>query len=74
MHQDDAELFLQLPDGGRQRRLRDAASLGGAAEMPLPGQRHEEFELVDHREGDAASPASPCPLAGRPNIDRLSPE
>ena len=34
---------------GRQRRLGHAAGLGGAAEMPLAGQRQNEVELVDHR-------------------------
>ena len=38
---------LELLDAGRQRRLGDAAGLGGAAEMLFAGQREEEFQLVD---------------------------
>ena len=33
---------------GGQRRLGHAAGFGGAAEMLFPGQRQQEFELVDH--------------------------
>ena len=47
-HQHDPELVLELLDGRRQRRLGDAALVGGAAEMLMPGERDEEFELVDH--------------------------
>ena len=43
-----AEAVLKLLDAGRQRRLAHAAGLGGAAEMPLPRQRDDEFQLVEH--------------------------
>ena len=46
--QEQAQPFLQLLDTRRQRRLRHAARLGGAAEMPFPRQGQQEFELVDH--------------------------
>ena len=45
--QQHAHRLLELLDSGRQRRLGDAAGLGGAAEMLLAGQRQEEFELID---------------------------
>jgi hypothetical protein len=50
VHQQHAHLLFQLLHTGRQRRLGDAARLGGAAEMPLPRQRQNEIELVDHTE------------------------
>jgi len=37
-------------DPGGQRRLRNAAGLGGAAEMLLASQGEKEIELVDHTE------------------------
>ena len=47
--QQHAHLLFELLHAGRQRRLGDAAGLGGAAEMLFAGQGQEEFELVDHR-------------------------
>ena len=41
-------VLLELLDAGRQRRLRHAAFLRGPAEMLLPGERDEKFQLVDH--------------------------
>ena len=49
LHQQHAQLLLELLDAGRQRRLGDAAGLRRAAEMLLARQRQKEFELVDHR-------------------------
>ena len=48
VHQQHAHLLFELLHAGRQRRLGDAAGLGGAAEMLLAGQRQDEIELVDH--------------------------
>ena len=45
--QQHAHRRLELLHPGRQRRLGHAAGLRGAAEMPLPGQRQKEFELID---------------------------
>ncbi len=41
----NAELLLELADAARQRRLGDAAGLGGAGEMLLAGQRREILQL-----------------------------
>ncbi len=46
--QQHAHLLLDLLDARRERRLGDAAGLGGAAEVPFPRQRQDEFELVEH--------------------------
>jgi hypothetical protein len=43
----DAELALDLPDGGGEGRLGDAASLGGAAEMAFAGQRDQIGQVLD---------------------------
>ena len=47
--QQHAHLLFELLHAGRERRLRHAAGLGGAAEMPFARQRQDEVELVDHR-------------------------
>ena len=58
-----AELLLELADRRRQRRLRDVAGLGRAAEMLLAGERHEIFELPDHHGASLTGPcASRAPL------------
>src|SRR5262249_49412766 len=49
LHQQNAERLLELLDASRQCRLRHPADLGGAAEMALARQRHQIFELVQHR-------------------------
>src|ERR1700680_900283 len=49
LHQHDAEGRLELLDAGGQRRLGDAAGVGGTAEMLFAGKRQKVFELVDHR-------------------------
>ena len=59
-----AKLLLELPDRRRQRRLRDVAGFGGAAEMLLARQRHKIFELTDHHRGDAKPAPSPLSTAG----------
>ena len=47
LHQHHAEDFLELLEAGRHCRLGDTTSLGGASEMPLLGQRQQQFKLVD---------------------------
>ena len=42
----DAELFLELLDLRRQRRLADEARLGGAAEMLVFGERDQISEVA----------------------------
>ncbi|EGE56132.1 hypothetical protein RHECNPAF_7500102 [Rhizobium etli CNPAF512] len=62
LHEHDAELILQLADGGRERRLRNPAFLRSAAEMLFIGKGDEEFQLVDHpvsRPGMISSGSSP---------------
>ena len=46
----DAEVFLELLDRGRQRRLRDVASFGGAREMLLARERDEVGQMPDQHE------------------------
>ncbi len=48
LDQHDAQRLLELLDRRRQRRLGDAELLGSPAEMLLPCEFDEEFELVDH--------------------------
>src|SRR5262245_38768567 len=52
--QQHAHLPLELLDPCRQRRLGNAAGFRRSAEMPRPGQRQDELELVQHRS------KSPC--------------
>src|SRR5262245_56839318 len=47
LHQHHAQNFLELLEAGGHGRLRDAASLRGAAEMTLLGEGEQKFELVD---------------------------
>ena len=47
LHQQHAVRVLELLDPGGKRRLGHAAGLRGAAEMLLPRQRQEKFQLVD---------------------------
>ena len=42
-----AQILLEMPQARRQRRLRHAARLGGAGEVPLAGEGHEVAELAD---------------------------
>src|SRR5262249_45715358 len=51
LHEQHAEGILELLDAGRQRRLAHAASLGGMTEMPLAGERDDEFKFIDHAVG-----------------------
>ena len=48
LHQQHPEGILELLDAGGERGLAHAAGLGGMAEMPLAGERDDEFELLDH--------------------------
>ena len=48
LHQQHAEGVLELLDAGGERGLAHAAGLRRVAEMPLAGEREDEFELVDH--------------------------
>jgi hypothetical protein len=48
----DAELAFQRANGGRQRRLRDVAGLGRAAEVPLARQRRQVLELPEEHTVD----------------------
>ena len=51
-----AQILLEMPQARRKRRLRHAARLGGAREMPLAGEGHEVAELADVHDG----PLLPC--------------
>ena len=46
-HQPDAEILLELLDGGRQRRLRDVAGFRGAREVLLARERNEVGQMAD---------------------------
>ena len=43
----DAQIFLEMAQAGGEGRLRHAAGLGRAREMPLAGEGHEVAELAD---------------------------
>jgi hypothetical protein len=49
LNQEHAERVLKLLDAGREGRLTYAAGLGRATEMPLAGERYNEFELIEHK-------------------------
>ncbi len=51
-----AQILLEMPQARRKRRLRHAARLGRAGEMPLAGEGHEVAELPDVHDG----PLLPC--------------
>jgi len=47
LDQRHAEVFLELADLRGQRGLAHEAALGGPAEVPLVGQRHEVAEVAE---------------------------
>jgi hypothetical protein len=46
LDQENAQLGFELFDASRQGRLGHATRLSGAAEMALPGQGHQVFQLI----------------------------
>src|SRR5579885_581610 len=48
LHEQDAELILELLDAGREGRLAHAAGFRRVAEMPLTRKGNDEFELFQH--------------------------
>ena len=66
-----AEILLEQADRRRQRRLRDMAGLGRAAEMLFPRQRDKIFELTQHHRA-ALPPHWWRPSAAKVNSERLS--
>jgi len=47
LHQLHAQVFLELLQLGRQRRLAHEGALGGLAEMPGVGQCHQILEILE---------------------------
>jgi hypothetical protein len=47
IHQQHAETFFELLQTRRQRRLRDATGIGGAAKMLLTSKCEQHLQLVD---------------------------
>src|SRR5581483_8866035 len=48
LHEEYAELILELFDAGREGRLAHAAGFRRVAEMPLARECDDEFELFQH--------------------------
>src|SRR5690606_12133676 len=65
----DPELFLELLDGHRQRRLADETGLRGAAEVALARDRYDVLELCQ-RHGRSMIARRRNPVAGRPDVLR----